>query len=565
MKIKSLDLSTDLNHDGYNINNQFGGRMKCITFLLIFQINFIFAFYDIRENVSLPDDFIVGADLSFLSEFEDNNGQYFQNCNADNGISILQNQGMDWVRLRIWHTPENGYLNLEKILESAQNIFNHDCQFLLDFHYSDTWADPGQQNIPEAWENLSVEVMADSIYEYTKTVVQKLKEQNTLPKIIQIGNEIDNGFLWPVGQFPNYDNFFYLLNHAILGVRDALDESDDVKIMIHNSQGGNNSTCVWYFNLLNEHNVDYEIIGLSYYPWWHGNIDNFQNNLIDLATRFNKDIIVVETAYPWTLQGIDEHNNSVWNENQILPDYPASKVGQAQFLFDISEIITNLPDNHGLGFFYWEPAWLAYPSMENCSNPWENQTLFDFAGNINTLEDTEPNPTLVHFSVDMSYLEPEEFNTNGIALRGNILPLIWQENNIMLDNDGDLIYTTDILFPLSELLNLQYKFIIASDNPIWESGEDRRIIINYSCNNQELPLAYWDRIYFEDVMGDVDDNGEIQTYDASLVLQNVIDLIDFNENQIFTADVDGNGQIQAYDASLILQYVVGIIDEFPID
>ena len=328
---------------------------------------------------SQSSPFYKGGDISILDQIEDNNGIYTENGEVTNVLDIFKNHDMNLVRLKLWHTPDSDYNSLPNVLEMASRIFEYEMDFMLDFHYSDFWADPGHQAIPTAWENLSFDVLTDSVYQYSKRVIESFKEQNTLPQIVQIGNEIDNGFLWPEGSTSNWSHFTTLLNAGINGVKDALSEQDTVKIMIHIAKGGDNNSSVWFFDNLENYNVDFDLIGQSFYPWWHGNFDDLQYNLNDLADRYNKEIMVVETAYPWTLGWNDNTHNIIGLPEQLLDGYPASMIGQKQFLEDLLNIVKDIPNNLGMGICYWAPEWI---STESFGSPWENLALFDFEGEV---------------------------------------------------------------------------------------------------------------------------------------------------------------------------------------
>lgn len=328
-------------------------------------------------------DFIKGIDVSALNQIEDNNGIYYENGVPGDALNIFKNNGINYIRLRIWHTTEDGYTNLDKILLMAARVKALGLKLLLDFHYSDTWADPGWQSKPADWENLSFQVLKDSIYYYTYNVITALKNQNTLPDMVQIGNEIVCGMLWDDGHicesfntFQQWDQFTQLVKEGIRGVNESLDEDDSVKIMI---QLGDVSGSQWFYNNLIALGVDFDIIGLSYYPWWHGTLNSFKYNVNDLALAYNKEIIVVETAYPWTLEWFDNTNNIVGDSSQVLTGYPATVEGQKNFLSDLIKVILNIPNDKGVGIFYWEPDWISAPDL---GSPWENVTLFDFNGEL---------------------------------------------------------------------------------------------------------------------------------------------------------------------------------------
>lgn len=334
------------------------------------------------SNIFSQTDFIKGADISYLPQLEDSGAVFKENEVPRDFLQILKSHGVNYIRLRIWLNPPDGYNNLEHVEKMALRLKTLGFGFLLDFHYSDTWADPGKQYKPALWKNLSFQDLQYSLRYYTKYVIQELKKQNTLPDIVQIGNEVTNGFLWDDGKIDGstaqWEKFSTLVKEAIAGVRDAVDSTDKVKIMIHIDTGGDAAKSLWFFNNLITQNVSFDIIGLSYYPFWSGPLVNLSNTLDQLADTFHKNIIVVETAYPWTLQGNDSQNNFVWNQNQLLSGYPATVDGQYKYLADLISLITNTDGGSGVGFFYWEPDDISLPRI---ATSWENLTLFDFNGN----------------------------------------------------------------------------------------------------------------------------------------------------------------------------------------
>ncbi|MCK4755220.1 MAG: glycosyl hydrolase 53 family protein, partial [Calditrichia bacterium] len=296
--------------------------------------------------------FINGADLSFLPEMEDLGGIYYNDDGIpQDAIQIFKDHGFDYVRLKLWHTPDEDYNNLEKILFMSTRIKNDSMKILLNFHYSDTWADPGKQYKPAAWEGLTFEILKDSVYQYTKKVLQALNNQGTLPDMVQIGNEINPGMLWNDGRVGGqYDtpaqwaNLGTLINEGIRGIRDSGEGADSVKIMIHIANAANNNTCRWFFDNLTVYVSDFDYIGLSFYPWWHGTLDGIRTNLNDLALRYNKDIIIAEMAYPWTLDWNDNNGNIVVSTDQLHDGYPATVSGQTNYLRELIKIVRNVRD-----------------------------------------------------------------------------------------------------------------------------------------------------------------------------------------------------------------------------
>jgi len=329
-------------------------------------------------------EFIKGADVSFIPQIEDNNGMYKQGGVETDPPQIFKDHGFNYIRLKLWHSPSEDYNNLDKILYMAQRIKGMEMKFLLNFHYSDTWADPGHQDKPAAWQGITLDELKDSVYTYTKKVMTALDEQGTLPDMVQIGTEISSGMLWKDGwvggdyngQWPDLAE---LINEGVRGVRESSPAGDSVKIMIHYAGGGNNSGCRWFYDNLKSHGAKFDIIGLSFYPWWHGTLTQARSNLNDLAGRYNKDIVIAETAYPWTLQWYDSKHNIIGSESQLHDGYPASVSGQASFLRDLMNMVRQTKNDRGTGIFYWAPEYISVPQV---LSPWENNALFDFDGDV---------------------------------------------------------------------------------------------------------------------------------------------------------------------------------------
>jgi len=331
------------------------------------------------------DGFVKGSDVSSLPQVEDGGGIFTESGEPGDALEILAAHGVDFVRLRIWHTPADGYCGFEKTMDMAARASALGLRLLLDFHYSDTWADPGKQYKPAAWAGLTTAELADSVYRYTRDVVTALISQNTRPDWVQIGNEITCGMLWDNGLVCNtWDNpaqwiqLRALVKAGIDGVHDAA-AGDSIATMIHFADGGDNGGCIWFFDNLLAEGVEFDLIGLSFYPWWHGTLDDLSYNINDLAARYGKRIVVVETAYPFTLGWNDDTHNLVGLESQLLDGYPATAEGQRDFISDLIDTVRNVPGGLGIGIFYWEPAWIAGPPP---GSGWENLALFDFAGEV---------------------------------------------------------------------------------------------------------------------------------------------------------------------------------------
>ena len=356
--------------------------------------------------------FINGVDISMLKQVEDNGGLFYENGNQIDPIQLFKNKGINTARIKIWHTPTLNYNNLENVLEIAERANDVGLDLLLDFHYSDTWADPSSQTKPFAWIDLNFETLCDSVKQYTYHVITQLKNQNTLPKYVQIGNETDCGLLWPDGYVCNesdndaqWNNLRELFMHAIEGINSALDIQDTLKIISHVSSGGS-----WFFNNLIEQGLNIDILSISYYPMWHGTFNDLTQNMNQLGNEFQKPVLIVETAYPFTLEWNDNTNNILGLDAQLLEGYDATEQGQKLFLHDLISLVDQ--NDYGIGICYWAPDWI---STDQFGSTWENQTLFDFNGEIldaiSVFDNSSAEITKIdHFNLNNFYNYPNPFN-----------------------------------------------------------------------------------------------------------------------------------------------------------
>ena len=313
-------------------------------------------------------DLISAVDISYYPTISEN-GTLFYNVqgNQINFLNSLIENGVNTIRLRLWVNPINDSSSFNEVKEFSALLKSLGFKIWITPHFSDTWAHPGQQQIPGSWESMNFDELKTQVYSYTSQIMSQIE-----PDYIQIGNEINTGILFPSGDIQNNSiQFIELLNQGVNAVRS---NSNITKIILHFA-GYDGSQ--WFFNLVNQ--VDYDIIGISYYPIWHGkSLDELQIELTELSDNFEKEILIAETAYPFTLGWNDWTNNIVGLEEQlILPDYPATPNGQQSFIRDLKSLIFDI--NNGIGFCYWGAELIAWDG-ENSENGsvWENQALFDF-------------------------------------------------------------------------------------------------------------------------------------------------------------------------------------------
>ncbi len=309
------------------------------------------------------------VDLSFLPQMQDAGFNYKDALgNPVSMLPFLSEKGVNSVRIRLWHTPADQRSSLNEVSTLVQALRAEGFQIWITLHYSDTWADPGHQSKPALWEGHSDATLRDSVANYTTRVVRALE-----PEIIQIGNEINDGFLWPTGRRSFITGAFHDLLKA--GIEAVRSESPETKIMLH--YAGLSGAFEFYEEL---NSLDYDIMGLSYYPMWHGSeLNDLRGMGILLKSEFQRDFMVAEFAYPFTLEWADWTNNIVGLPEQlILPAFPATPEGQKEYVQAIEQLCR---DAQAMGFCYWAPDWVAFDGPESTNgSPWENQALFDFEG-----------------------------------------------------------------------------------------------------------------------------------------------------------------------------------------
>lgn len=325
-----------------------------------------------------------GGDVSSLYRGEQLGGVYYTSSGTqENALQILSGAGMNYVRLRVWVNPSDGFDNESQLLAMARQAHStYGLPILLDFHYSDTWADPGHQTIPAAWSSDTLSQLETQVYNYSKQVVGDLVAQGTPPAMVQVGNEINGGMLWSLGSTSNWSQLAALLKQGVAGVRAAYSSA---KIMLHLAGSDSLSTLeTWYSNAINN-GVPFDVIGISYYDYWHGRLDVLQTDLNGLAAKYGKPVAVAETAYPWTLTSGDSLTPSFDTASELDPGYAASAYGQMSNFRDVLSVVQAVPNGLGLGAFYWEPTWTVVsgngwdPTNPSSQDAWENQAMFDYS------------------------------------------------------------------------------------------------------------------------------------------------------------------------------------------
>jgi arabinogalactan endo-1,4-beta-galactosidase len=291
--------------------------------------------------------YAIGADLSFLRQAEARGVVFKDQGEPKPGLRIFRDHGYNWIRLRIFNAPDQLPNNLAYTLALAREAKQLGFKFLLDFHYSDTWADPAKQFPPAAWTGKSHAELVTLIHDYTRDTIRAFREAGVMPDMVQPGNEIIHGLLWPDGRLPSqWDNLAALLKSAIAGIDAGREDAPRPRIMLHIDRGGDRAGTQAFFDQCMARGIDFDVIGQSYYPWWHGSILDLRENLAFMAETYRKDIIVVETAYNW---------RPAEYKGGGAP-FPETPEGQREFLEEVNRAVLSTPHGLGKGIFWWEPA-----------------------------------------------------------------------------------------------------------------------------------------------------------------------------------------------------------------
>ncbi|MBK7715062.1 MAG: glycosyl hydrolase 53 family protein [Gemmatimonadetes bacterium] len=314
----------------------------------------------VEQGASAPRPALRGADISALERLESAGAVFRDHGAPGDAIAILRSHGANLFRLRLFLQPDGSEVqvnDLEYTVRLAQRVKASGAGLLLDLHYSDTWADPAHQTTPAAWDTLDLAGLELAVEAYTADVLARFRAAGCAPDIVQVGNEVDDGMLWPLGRLSGapdtttgWDQFTRLLQAGIRGVHAGGGAGDSTRVLIHFSQGGSAAATQWFFDHLVARGVPFDLIGLSYYPWWHGTIGELRANLGATAGRYGRGILVVETAYPWRAGG--------WEG--IVPDattlgWPVTRGGQARFLRDLMEAVGSVSAGRGVGVLWWYP------------------------------------------------------------------------------------------------------------------------------------------------------------------------------------------------------------------
>lgn len=358
----------------------------------------------INPVTGMRDDFIMGVDASMVKTVEECGGVYYNAEGKEQDVfEIMAESGVNFFRVRVWNNPSRlgedyggGNVDVDEAVAMSKRAARVGMNILVDFHYSDFWADPENQEKPARWASYDLNELVTAVEEYTKESLQKFKDEGLDVDMVQIGNEINYGMLWSEGKidFSAEDGFKNLASLLSSGIKGANSVFPDAYTAIHLANGGNKDEFDTYFTELEKYKVNYDVIGASYYPFYHGSLEELEANLNNVSEKFNKPVYVAEISYGFTNEAptLPLIASNIYNESfEDAGGYLTGIQGQASAIRDCIQSVASIKNNMGLGVFYWEPAWLPVDGAswadaasgrtdKDDYSTWANQAMFSYTG-----------------------------------------------------------------------------------------------------------------------------------------------------------------------------------------
>ena len=319
----------------------------------------------VKQVKNLPKDFILGMDASCVPALEAGGVKYYDHDgNQKNVYEILSDNGINYIRVRVWNDPfdaeGNGYgggnCDIENAVVIGKSATEFGMKLMVDFHYSDFWADPGKQMAPKAWKGMDIEAKTQALYQYTKDSLQKLVDAGVDVGMVQIGNETNGAFCGEISSaVGGWKRIMQLMSAGSKAVREICPKA---LVAVHFANPENVDSYASYGKNLDYYQVDYDVFASSYYPFWHGTLENLSNVLSGIAETYNKKVMVAETSYAFTAEDSDFYGNTIGDGGGIVKDYPFTQQGQANLVRDVIDTVANHTTN-GIGVVYWEGTWIS--------------------------------------------------------------------------------------------------------------------------------------------------------------------------------------------------------------
>ncbi len=485
----------------------------------------------VKAVENLPEDFIFGMDASQVPSLEASGVKYYDFDGAEQDVfKILAQNGVNYIRVRVWNDPFDsqgrgyggGNCNADTALEIGQRATKYGMKLLVDFHYSDFWADPGKQMVPKAWKDMDLDTKADALETYTRETLQKLKQAGVDVGMVQVGNET-NGAMCGENTWPA---IVKLMSAGSKAIREVYPEA---LVAVHFASPDESGYRA-YANALRDNGLDYDVFGSSYYPYWHGNLQNLTKVLKQIRLNFGKQVMVMETSYAWTGEDFDFSGNTISDDSSVDKPYPYTPQGQVNNLRDVTQAVV---DAGGIGVCYWEGTWITVGGASKAENQklWQqygsgwassyageydpedagkwfggcavdNQAFFDAKGHVMeglmafnlirygnetelTMESTEE--VQLRVTVGDAFTLPE--TVNGIMIDGSrqAVPVVWDKDPAELVDPGTYTINGEAA-GLPAKLTLTIENVNLLGNPSFEDGVDAPWVLENLGGCEEVHL-----------------------------------------------------------------------------
>ena len=329
----------------------------------------------VKKVENLPEDFIFGMDASCVPALEASGVKYYNFDGQETDVyQVLAENGVNYIRVRIWNDPFNsegkgyggGNCDINNAIAIGQRATKANMKLLVNFHYSDFWAEPAKQMVPKAWKGMDIEQKTEAVYQYTLDCLTQLKDAGVDVGMVQVGNETNN---YMCGE-KTWFNIQYLMQAGAKATREVYPEA---MVALHFANPEKAGSYATYAKKMDYYQVDYDVFASSYYPYWHGSLENLSAVLTDIANTYGKKVMVMETSYAYTEEDTDFNGNTIGGGGTIIKDYPFTVQGQANSLRAITDTIVNGTGGAGIGVVYWEGTWISVggQSWEENHELWE--------------------------------------------------------------------------------------------------------------------------------------------------------------------------------------------------
>lgn len=401
----------------------------------------------VRKVENLPDDFIMGMDASCVPALENSGVKYYDFDGTEKDVyEILSSNGINYIRVRVWNDPfdpeGNGYgggnCDIDNAITIGKRATKAGMKLLVNFHYSDFWADPGKQMVPKAWEGMSIEEKAEAVYQYTADCLKKLKKADVDVGMVQVGNET-NGYM--CGE----KTWFHIQSLMQAGSKAVREVFPDALVALHFANPETEDRYASYASKLDYYGVDYDVFASSYYPYWHGTLDNLASILSDIATTYGKKVMVAETSYAYTPDDTDFSGNTIGAGSDGTNHYPMTVQGQANLVRDVIDTMVNKTAG-GIGVFYWEGTWISVgqTSWEENAAKWEKYGSGWASSHAAGYDPGDAGKWYGGCAVDNQAF----FDANGKALESlKVFGLV--KNGNIVENKADAIEAANLTFDLN--------------------------------------------------------------------------------------------------------------------